>query len=111
MPPSCRTCWRRFPRDEAISSVTAAPQCEALEGRHARCQCPKRGPARVEVSWPLPVAPPDRDHRRSRAETKMNCVKLLGQKLMARDFERQVAELQVRIAILNRYTALGIPVT
>ena len=50
-------------------------------------------------------------HRRSRAETKMNCVKLLGQKLMARDFDRQTAELQIRIAILNRFTALGIPVT
>ncbi|SFI10258.1 hypothetical protein SAMN04488021_1741, partial [Paracoccus aminovorans] len=35
----------------------------------------------------------------------------LGQRLMARDFDRQVAELQVRIAILNRYTALGTPVT
>jgi hypothetical protein len=27
---------------------------------------------------------------------------------MARDFDRQVAELQVRIAVLNGYTALGI---
>jgi hypothetical protein len=26
-------------------------------------------------------------------------------------FDRQTAELQVRIAILNRFTALGIPVT
>ena len=50
-------------------------------------------------------------HRRSRVETKMHCVKLLGQRLMARDFHRQVAELQVRIAVLNGYTALGIPVT
>ena len=50
-------------------------------------------------------------HRRSRVETKMNCMKLLGQKLAARDFHRQTAELQVRIAILNRFTALGIPVT
>lgn len=50
-------------------------------------------------------------HRRSRVETKMNCIKLLGQSLMARDFDRQVAEIQVRIAVLNRYTALGIPVT
>jgi len=50
-------------------------------------------------------------HRRSRVETKMHCVKLLGQRLMARDFDRQVAEVQVRIAILNGYTALGIPVT
>ena len=41
----------------------------------------------------------------------MHCVKLLGQPLMARDFDRQVAEFQVRIAILNGYTALGIPVT
>lgn len=43
-------------------------------------------------------------HRRSRVETKMHCVKLLGQRLMARDFDRQVAELQVRIAVLNGYT-------
>ena len=41
----------------------------------------------------------------------MHCVKLLGQHLMARDFGRHVAEDQVRIAILNGYTALGIPVT
>jgi hypothetical protein len=50
-------------------------------------------------------------HRRSRAETKMHCVKLLGQRLMARDFDRQVAEFQVRVAVLNGYTALGTPVT
>ena len=50
-------------------------------------------------------------HRRSRAETKMHCVKLLGQRLTARDFDRQVAEFQVRVAVLNGFTALGIPVT
>jgi hypothetical protein len=50
-------------------------------------------------------------HRRSRVETKMHCVKLIGQSLMARDFERQVAEVQIRMAVLYRYTALGIPVT
>ena len=50
-------------------------------------------------------------HRRSRVETKMNCVKLLGQKLMSRDFDRQVAEVQIRAAVMNRFTALGIPVT
>lgn len=50
-------------------------------------------------------------HRRSRAETKMHCVKLLGQRLSTRDFDRQVAELQVRVAVLNGFTALGIPVT
>lgn len=41
----------------------------------------------------------------------MHCVKLLGQRLMARDFARQVAEVQIRIAVMNGYTALGIPIT
>ncbi len=41
----------------------------------------------------------------------MNCMKLLGQRLMSRDFDRQVAEVQIRAAVLNRFTALGIPVT
>ena len=41
----------------------------------------------------------------------MRCVKLLGQRLMARDFDRQVARFQVRVAVLNGDTALGIPVT
>ncbi len=50
-------------------------------------------------------------HQRSRVETKMNCMKLLDQRLMSRDFDRQTAELQVRVAILNRFTALGIAVT
>ncbi len=40
-----------------------------------------------------------------------HCVKLLGHSLMARDFERQVAEFQIRAAVLNGHTALGIPVT
>jgi len=41
----------------------------------------------------------------------MHCLKQLGQSLLARDFDRQVAEIQIRIAVLNRYSALGIPVT
>ena len=41
----------------------------------------------------------------------MHCVKRLGQRLSARDFDRQVAEFQVRVAVLNGFTALGIPVT
>jgi hypothetical protein len=38
----------------------------------------------------------------------MHCVKLLGQRLAACDFDRQVAEIQIRAAILNSFTALGI---
>ena len=41
----------------------------------------------------------------------MHCVKLLGQRLMARDFDRQVAEIPIPAAILNGFTALGIPQT
>ena len=50
-------------------------------------------------------------HRRSLVETKMRCFKLLGERVMARDFDRQVAELQVRAAILTRFTRLGTPTT
>ena len=50
-------------------------------------------------------------HRRSLVETKMRCFKLLGERIMARDFDRQVAELQVRAAVLNRFTRLGTPTT
>lgn len=52
-----------------------------------------------------------RYHRRSRAETKMHCVKLLGQRLSARNFDRQVAEFEVRVAVPNGFTVLGTPLT
>jgi hypothetical protein len=51
------------------------------------------------------------NHRRHRVETKMHRMKLLGQRLTTRDFDRHLAEVQVRVAIVNGYTALGIPVT
>lgn len=41
----------------------------------------------------------------------MRCIKLLGERVMTRDFEHQVAELQVRAVILNRFTRLGTPTT
>ena len=41
------------------------------------------------------------NYHRSRVKTKMHLVKLPMQRLMARDFDRQVAELQVRIAVLR----------
>ena len=50
-------------------------------------------------------------HRRSLAETNMRCFKLLGERVIDRDFDRQVAKLQMRVAILNRFTQLGTPVT
>lgn len=50
-------------------------------------------------------------HRRSLVETKMNCFKRLGERVMARTFERQVVELHIRAALLNRFSQLGRPVT
>lgn len=41
----------------------------------------------------------------------MNCMKPLGQRLAARDFDRQVAEVQIRAAILNGFIAPYIPRT
>jgi hypothetical protein len=50
-------------------------------------------------------------HRRSLVETKMRCFKLIVERVRARDFDRQVAELQVQAAILNRFTRLCTPTT
>ena len=51
-------------------------------------------------------------HRQSRAETKLHYVKLLGQHPnLLRNFDRRVAEFQIREAVLNGFTAPAIPVT
>jgi hypothetical protein len=49
--------------------------------------------------------------KQTTAGQRMHCVKPLGQRLSAGDFDRQVAEIQIRAAILNGFTALGIPST
>lgn len=41
----------------------------------------------------------------------MHCVKLPGQRLSARECNRQVAEFQVWVAVANGLTAPGIPKT
>ena len=125
----------QIPPDEEIGSVTAdgaydTRKChDAIAARNAHAVIPPRKNAKL---W-KPDTPSARArneavrsskylgralwrqlsgyHRRSRVETKMHCVKLLGQRLSARDFDRQVAEIQIRAAILNGFTALGIPQT
>ena len=125
----------QIPPDEDIGSVTAdgaydTRKChDAIAARNAHAVIPPRKNAKM---W-KPDTPGARArneavraskylgralwrnltgyHRRSRVETKMHCVKLLGQRLAARDFDRQVAEIQIRAAILNGFTALGIPRT
>ncbi|WP_226629936.1 IS5 family transposase, partial [Alloyangia pacifica] len=125
----------QIPADEQIGSVTAdgaydTRKCnDAIADRGAHAVIP---PRRTAKPWkPTTAGAIARNealratkylgraiwrnwtgyHRRSRVETKTHCMKLLGQRLMARDFDRQLAEVQVRIAVMNGHTALGIPVT
>jgi hypothetical protein len=46
-------------------------------------------------------------HVRSRIEAKMRCLKAFGERISARDPDRQTAEIQIRIALMNRFSALG----
>jgi hypothetical protein len=50
-------------------------------------------------------------HRRSLAEKAMSRLKRLGERLAARDPARQVAEVQIRCAILNIFNRFGMPDT
>lgn len=46
-------------------------------------------------------------HVRSRIEAKMRCLKAFGERTAARDPDRQTGEIQIRIALMNRFAALG----
>jgi hypothetical protein len=46
-------------------------------------------------------------HVRSRIDAKMRCLKAFGEGIAARYPDRQTAEIQIRIAIINRFNALG----
>ncbi len=109
---------RRHHRPWSGSDHPAPPERKALEDGQPRGGSEERGPARHRAPRPnalaqlvrLPSTEPRRDQDELH-EPKVREAKLLGQRRMSRDFDRQTAELQVRIAILNRFTAPGIPVT
>lgn len=46
-------------------------------------------------------------HARSRVEAKMRCLKSFGERIAARDPDRQTAEIHIRVALINRFNALG----
>jgi hypothetical protein len=46
-------------------------------------------------------------HIRSRIEAKMRGLKSFGERIAARDPDRQTAEIHLRIALMNRFNALG----
>ena len=125
----------QIPAHEPLHSVSAdgaydTKAChEAIAGRHAAAIIPTRrnakpwADARAGAQARNEILRTTRKlgraiwkkwsgyHRRSLVETKMGCFKRLGERVMARDFDRQVTELQVRASILNRFTSLGTPRT
>ena len=46
-------------------------------------------------------------HVRSRIEAKMKCLKAFGERIASRDPDRQTAEVQIRVALMNHFNALG----
>ena len=80
------------------------PKGDAFVHRNAAIGTYKRLGRRIWTIW-------SGYHRRSLVETKMNCIKGLGERGISRNFERQVNELQIRAAILNRFTEMGRPQT
>ena len=85
-------------------------------GRQMNSAVAQQSTASVETSQPCALAtmerlPPQtpRRNRDTMAERKVGEAKLRGQRVMAQDFDRQVAEFQVRVAVLNGFTAPGIP--
>lgn len=46
-------------------------------------------------------------HARSRIEAQMNRLKLFGDRIVSRDPDRQVTEIHIRIAIMNRCWTMG----
>lgn len=46
-------------------------------------------------------------HAGSRVEALMNCLKIFGERIMSQDPDLQTAEIQIRIAIMNPFSALG----
>ena len=119
----------QLPKDEVLESLTGdgaydtQPVYEAVIKRGAIPIIPPRKNARIRKGQVfahrnLAIAACRRlgrniwkrwigYHQRSLVET----IKRLGERVMSRTFERQVNELHIRAAILNRFTELGHPLT
>ncbi|RAK07445.1 hypothetical protein ATI53_10993 [Salipiger aestuarii] len=45
--------------------------------------------------------------KQTNAGQRVRCLKAFGERIMARDPAPQTAEIHIRIALMNRFTALG----
>lgn len=82
---------------------------------------PERNPARHPIRWPGLLdtldglsrpksgrSDPSRDiASQCSAGQWMRCLKAFGERIAARDPDRQTAEIHIRIALMNRFSALG----
>ena len=46
-------------------------------------------------------------HVRSRIDAKLRCLKAFGERIAAKHPDSQTAEIQIRVALINRFNALG----
>lgn len=96
-------CHEAIALRQAHAIIPHPEKCQALEANRLGAAARRLGRS-IWKKW-------SGYHPRSLVETKMRCFKLLGERIIERDFDRQVGELQVRAAVLNRFTRLGTPVT
>ena len=82
-----------------------------MEANECRGSFRKRGSAHIKIPGTGALATVERIPPPKPRRDQDVLREAAGAKPQARDFDRQVAELQVRIVVLNGYTALGIPVT
>jgi len=74
-----------------------------LPGRNCQKRNPARHPALRQAFWKRWTG----YHARSRIEAKMRCLKAFGERIAARHPDSQTAEIQIRVALMNRFSALG----
>ena len=120
LPPSHR-CKQRLPgdgrhRDQSpLSAASPRCACRAIEGEQANAIGPRKpaNGSRVGDALLLPelLNQIPANQLVGKVSADGACDKLPDAREMARDVDRQVAEPQIRAAILNRFAALGTPQT
>ena len=78
-----------------------------MEGRLPGRNRPQRNPACHPALRQSILETLDRISRPKPVEAKMRCLKAFGERIVARDPDRQTAKIQIRVALINRANALG----
>lgn len=106
-----RACHAAIAAREAGAAIPLRRNGRPWQGGHTRSAGAQRDPARK------PPLRPDGPEALARASATTPgrgedaVPELPGERLMARDLDRQTAGLQLRIVLMNRFSALGTPET